>query len=138
MFICMERLCIYGFDFLHSRIILFRPMLIKYCQTQPVPKSTSESSLGDNFARDCAFMCVGIAQTMISQMDKCSQIDISSVGLMHWWYRIFHLHLASTVLVIGHLRTELSLPHGFHVLGTRPWQDCSRHRQGPRVEFAKK
>lgn len=82
-------------------------MLVKYCQSQLEPKSMAESSLADNFARDCASMCVGIAQNMISQMDKCCQVDASSVGLMPWWYRIFYLHLASTVLVIAHLRAEL-------------------------------
>lgn len=40
-------------------------------------------------------------------MDECRQVDASSVGLLPWWYRIFYLHLASTVLVIAHLRTEL-------------------------------
>ncbi|KAJ3494601.1 hypothetical protein NLG97_g3970 [Lecanicillium saksenae] len=108
------------FRLLHSRIILFRPMLIRFCQSQLESKLRSDSNLSENFVRDCASMCVGIAQSMVSQIDKCCQVDASSVGLLPWWYRIFYLHLASTVLVIAHLRTELLAPTS----ASKHWHDA--------------
>jgi hypothetical protein len=46
---------------------------------------------------------------MISMVDKCHRPD-GTVGVMAWWYRVFYLHVAGTVLIAATLRADLYTP----------------------------
>lgn len=105
---------------LHGRISLFRPMLARYCLSRPQTATgpapaPDRGRLSDRILQDCASLCVDNAQKMISVVDdRCRRgrrpAADGAVGVLPWWYRVFYLHVAGTVLVAATLRADLYTP----------------------------
>ncbi|KAK2029223.1 hypothetical protein LX32DRAFT_663389 [Colletotrichum zoysiae] len=89
---------------LHARMLLFRPMLACFCLSQsPEPAQTHED-LSSRVVQQCAMVCVEAAQSLISFIVQFQRHD-GSLGLLPaWWYRVFYIYTAATVLVAARLR----------------------------------
>ncbi|KAK3297918.1 fungal-specific transcription factor domain-containing protein [Chaetomium fimeti] len=121
--------------FHHGRVTLFRPMLARHCLSR-IPTSQSDNttdrsgSLSHRIVQDCAALCVENAQKVIALIvDECNtspQSDGSGggaaagadaglnsgsgSGIIPWWYRVFYLHVAGTVLMAATLQPNLCTP----------------------------
>lgn len=89
-------------------------MLARYCLSRiPVvaSDSTGDRGLGVRIVQDCAALCVENAQKMITLLvDDCNTPDGAGVGIIPWWYRVFYLHVAGTVLMAATLQPALCSP----------------------------
>lgn len=56
-----------------------------------------------------ALQCVENAQKIISLVDQDSGLDESTHNVP-WWYRIFHLHMAGTILLVAMQSVDLFTP----------------------------
>ena len=95
---------------LHARILLFRPMVARCCfmqnNTLVAADTQFDSSYKGHMIQYGAFQCIGNAQKMISLLDKNSNDD-ESTYILPWWYRIFYLHVAGTILLAAMQSTNL-------------------------------
>jgi hypothetical protein len=96
---------------LHGRIHLFRPMLARFCLSNPPSTSASslDQGLKDRVSHQCASLCIQNAQRMIDLIQEYQKAD-GTIGIIPWWYRVFYLHIAGTILIAASLRTEIFTP----------------------------
>ncbi|KAF4984053.1 hypothetical protein FZEAL_666 [Fusarium zealandicum] len=94
--------------FLHARILLLRPMLSRFCLTQSaVDHSLFGDTLQARVIEQGALFCVATAQKMITTLLKHQTSD-STVGLLPaWWYRVYYVYSAATVLIAAKLRPDI-------------------------------
>ncbi|KAL4814443.1 fungal-specific transcription factor domain-containing protein [Aspergillus spinulosporus] len=92
--------------FLHVRMLLFRPILSKYCIARDLP-SDPLISLTDSFpqrvALQCSIICVNVAREVIELIHTNIPSDGTSGPLPAWWYNILYVYTAATVLVASRL-----------------------------------
>lgn len=92
--------------FLHARILLLRPILSLVC----LPNATAESDterLANRLNKQCALECVATARATIKIFFD-HQVSDGTVGLLPaWWYRLYYLFSASTVLIAAKLRPDV-------------------------------
>ncbi|KAF7624981.1 hypothetical protein AFLA_001856 [Aspergillus flavus NRRL3357] len=93
--------------FLHVRMLLFRPILSRYCAARDITVPDSLVSLGDSLpqriAWQCSAICVKVAQEVIELIYENIPADGSSGPLPAWWYNILYVYTAATVLIAGYL-----------------------------------
>lgn len=97
---------------LDARILLFRPMLARFCLSQSQAASTGsalDKGLGGHLFQYGASICVNSAQKMVSLVHEHHKPD-GTIGILPWWHRIFYLHVAGTILIAAMLRTDLFTP----------------------------
>lgn len=57
--------------------------------------------------RECALLCVSTAQDIISTLLRHQTVD-GTVGLLPaWWYRVYYVYTAATVLIAAKLRPDV-------------------------------
>jgi len=87
--------------FLHVRILLFRPILSKYCSIRDNLTMNSLIPISDSFphrvALQCSIICVRVAQESIEMIYNNVPADGTGGPLPAWWYNILcmvslHLH----------------------------------------------
>ncbi|KAL7809294.1 hypothetical protein V8C26DRAFT_412227 [Trichoderma gracile] len=87
---------------LHSRIILFRPMVARCCFMEQNPlvaaETQFESSYKGHMIQHGASQCIEYARKMILLIDENSKATEPSY-MLPWWHRIFYLHVAVTILL---------------------------------------
>ncbi|KAK6209866.1 fungal specific transcription factor [Colletotrichum tabaci] len=93
---------------LHARMLLLRPMLARFCLSHPADPSSSSQpcheDLSSRVTQQCAMACVEAAQSLISFIVRFQRHD-GSLGLLPaWWYRVFYIYTAATVLIAARLR----------------------------------
>ncbi|KAL5001359.1 fungal-specific transcription factor domain-containing protein [Aspergillus recurvatus] len=92
--------------FLHVRMLLFRPILSKYCMARDLP-SDPLISLTDSFpqrvALQCSTICVNVAREVIELIHANIPSDGTSGPLPAWWYNILYVYTAATVLIASRL-----------------------------------
>ncbi|KAF2163955.1 hypothetical protein M409DRAFT_57060 [Zasmidium cellare ATCC 36951] len=94
------------------RILLFRPILARTChalQDGQAPESL-EDGLALEITLQCAVSCVRSALEVISFFDESiAAHDFAELDevLSSWWYNIFYLYTAATVLVAGRLHPSI-------------------------------
>ncbi|KAL3463887.1 fungal-specific transcription factor domain-containing protein [Aspergillus heterothallicus] len=92
--------------FLHVRMLLFRPILSKYCTARDIA-SDPLISLNDSFpqriALQCSIICVKVAQEVIGLIHRNIPVDGTSGPLPAWWYNILYVYTAATVLIASYL-----------------------------------
>ncbi|RAL01245.1 transcription factor domain-containing protein [Aspergillus ibericus CBS 121593] len=93
--------------FLHVRMLLFRPILSRYCTSREIGISDPLISFRDSFpqrvALQCSIICVKVAQEVIGLIHGNLPADGSSGPLPAWWYNILYVYTAATVLIAGRL-----------------------------------
>ncbi|EWG49267.1 hypothetical protein FVEG_08843 [Fusarium verticillioides 7600] len=94
--------------FLHARILLLRPVLSRFCLTQsPQDKKSMDDNLQARVIQQGAMFCVTTAQNMINTLVKHQTLD-GTVGLLPaWWYRVYYIYSAATVLIAAKLRPDV-------------------------------
>lgn len=90
---------------LHSRILLFRPLLTQCCSVSDL-NSYPSGMLTEQMLERCASECIKAAQSTISIVIQYSMHDIRTI-LPAWWYRVFYTYTAAMVLAVSTLRLDL-------------------------------
>ncbi|KAF3059315.1 Acetamidase regulatory protein [Daldinia childiae] len=91
--------------FLHARMLLLRPILARFCLSQSQKdRSCDKESLGDRMMEQCAHACVVSAQKMISIISEHESVGRSITLLPAWWYRVYYIYTAATILLAAELR----------------------------------
>ncbi|ATY63501.1 Fungal specific transcription factor [Cordyceps militaris] len=92
--------------FLHARILLLRPILSLVCLPHAATESDTER-LASRLHKQCALECVATARATIRTFFH-HQVSDGTVGLLPaWWYRLYYLFSASTVLIAAKLRPDV-------------------------------
>ncbi|XWW94035.1 hypothetical protein V2A60_001977 [Cordyceps javanica] len=92
--------------FLHARILLLRPILSLVCLPQAATESDTER-LANRLYKQCALECFATARATI-RIFFDHQVSDGTVGLLPaWWYRLYYLFSASTVLIAAKLRPDV-------------------------------
>ena len=85
-------------------------MLARYysmnSRTTTVQATSKSPSLSDRLLRECAGMCVEAAQKVTSVIIETLEPD-EPMGLLPWWYRIYHLHIAGTNFLAAMFGSDL-------------------------------
>ncbi|KAL2863384.1 transcription factor domain-containing protein [Aspergillus lucknowensis] len=92
--------------FLHVRMLLFRPVLSKYCTAREIvsdPLIAVHDSFPQRVALQCSVICVKVAQEVIGLIHRNIPTDGTSGPLPAWWYNILYAYTAATVLIASHL-----------------------------------
>ncbi|RXG42334.1 hypothetical protein VDGE_09607 [Verticillium dahliae] len=95
--------------FLHARILLLRPVLSRFCLAPPTRAVTFglTDSLQARVVEQGALFCVSTAQNMIAVLLEHQTSD-NTIGLLPaWWYRVYYVYSAATVLIAAKLRPEI-------------------------------
>ncbi|KAF7182366.1 hypothetical protein CNMCM7691_001846 [Aspergillus felis] len=110
--------------FLHVRMLLFRPILSKYCTAREITPHDPLISVNDSFpqrvAQQCSIICVKVAQEVIELIHSNTPADGSAGPLPAWWYNILYVYTAATVLIAGRLRSAI-LEEVTETAITRSW-----------------
>ncbi|KAH2074078.1 hypothetical protein KXW40_001995 [Aspergillus fumigatus] len=97
--------------FLHVRMLLFRPILSKYCTAREFTPHDPLISVNDSFpqrvAQQCSIICVKVAQEVIELIYSNIPADGTTGPLPAWWYNILYVYTAATVLIAGRLRSAI-------------------------------
>ncbi|PLB35594.1 transcription factor domain-containing protein [Aspergillus candidus] len=113
--------------FLHVRMLLFRPILSKYCTARDIAPADPLISLNDSFpqrvALQCSVICVKVAQEVVHLIYNNIPADGTSGPLPAWWYNILYVYTAATVLIAGRLCPAV-LEDVTEVAITRSWNDA--------------
>ncbi|KAJ5378411.1 hypothetical protein N7509_011530 [Penicillium cosmopolitanum] len=98
--------------FLHVRILLFRPILSKYCTMRESLRRNSTIAISDSLphrvALQCSIICVKVAQESIEMIYNNVPGDGTGGPLPAWWYNILYIYTAATVLIAGRLCSTIS------------------------------
>ncbi|EAW07126.1 transcription factor domain-containing protein [Aspergillus clavatus NRRL 1] len=109
--------------FLHVRMLLFRPILSKFCTARDItpldPLISLDYSFPQRVALQCSVICVKVAQEVIELIHSNIPADGTMGPLPAWWYNI----LSATVLIAGRLRSAI-LEEVTGETITRSW-DCA-------------
>ncbi|KAH6993592.1 fungal-specific transcription factor domain-containing protein [Fusarium venenatum] len=94
--------------FLHARILLLRPVLSRFCLSPfPSKRPQAEDNLQTRVIQQSAMFCVATAQNMINTLVAHQSMD-RTVGLLPaWWYRVYYVYSAATVLIAAKLRPDI-------------------------------
>lgn len=85
-----------------------RPILASFCLA-PQTEAERPDTLEGRVLRECALLCVSTAQSVISTLLKHQTAD-GTVGLLPaWWYRVYYVYTAATVLIAAKLRPGVFL-----------------------------
>ncbi|KXJ87551.1 fungal-specific transcription factor domain-domain-containing protein, partial [Microdochium bolleyi] len=114
--ITRRQIVILRFRCLHTRVLLLRPMLARYCLGQGDSTSASSSSpdgfpakrktLSTRVLQQSALVCVETALETVALMRRFLQHD-GTLGLLPaWWYRLFYIYTAGAVLMAARLRPK--------------------------------
>ncbi|POR31023.1 Fungal transcription factor [Tolypocladium paradoxum] len=97
--------------FLHARMFLLRPVLARVCLHQASAGSSRPyDNLQNRVMQQCAYFCVDTAQCIIGLLLKYQATD-GTVGLLPaWWYRVYYVFSAATVLIAAKLRADMFPP----------------------------
>jgi hypothetical protein len=97
----------------HVRILLFRPILARYCSrgaVQTVNSTSGGDDLPEKIALQLSVACVKAALRIIEDFDTIvagRQVEELDDLLPAWWYSIFYIYTAATVLVAARLDHSL-------------------------------
>lgn len=93
-------------SFLQARLLLLRPILFRFCLEAP-PQPAPGDGLRQRVLRECTLLCVSTAQGLVSILSAYQTHD-GTIGLLPaWWYRVYYVFSAATILVVAKLRPEL-------------------------------
>lgn len=93
--------------FLHARVLLLRPVLSRFCLSySPNDEASSIDTLQARVTEQAAQLCVSTAQSIVSILVEHQAVD-GTVGLLPaWWYRVYYVYSAATILIATRLRPE--------------------------------
>ena len=89
----------------HARILLFRPILVRFCLSSPTPTGLVPD-LEHRILQSCAMLCVENAQKVIDLVAQDWKPD-TPIGILPWWYRVFYLWIATLHVIAAMMRPEI-------------------------------
>ncbi|KAJ9666026.1 hypothetical protein H2201_003938 [Coniosporium apollinis] len=96
--------------YLHIRMLLFRPTLSLFCTHNQDDPMAREDSMPRRLALQCSIMCIKAALEVVDLVrSNMSSVSTYYNGLPAWWYCIFYVYTAATVLVAARLRPEIAV-----------------------------
>ncbi|KAH8588230.1 fungal-specific transcription factor domain-containing protein [Bisporella sp. PMI_857] len=112
--------------FLHTRILLFRPILSQFCLPQIAPTDAGtvlDESLTQRMVLQCSNLCLRAAHDLISIV-RVHFIKKDMTGVLPaWWYNIFYVYTAATCLLAARLRPVIQ--HDIaHYTVAQSWNDA--------------
>ncbi|RAK97544.1 fungal specific transcription factor domain-containing protein [Aspergillus ibericus CBS 121593] len=113
--------------FLHLRILLLRPTLVKFCRENCPPRHPDNSSAGaepkrniiSDLSLSCSISCVAAAIELSHLMNVISRTELASV----WWYSVFYTFTAGVVLVLAQTCPAMESIFSKEVLRVA-WESC--------------
>lgn len=111
--VCERHTTVLSVRYSHVRILLFRPIFAKYCSRgamQDARATSGETCLPEKIALQLSVACVKAALNLIDNFEtvvvgrKVEELDHL---LPAWWYSIFYIYTAATVLVAARLNHSL-------------------------------
>ncbi|KAL3260882.1 hypothetical protein ABHI18_004222 [Aspergillus niger] len=115
--------------FLHLRILLLRPTLVKFCRNDFPPRQAggypryrqvlSKSRISVDFSISCSTSCVETAIELSHLMNDISTTELASV----WWYNVFYAFTAGVVLILAQASPALTSKFSQPVL-ENAWKSC--------------
>ncbi|KAL4899620.1 hypothetical protein BDW74DRAFT_189000 [Aspergillus multicolor] len=112
--------------FLHVRMLLFRPILSKYCTSRDTatdPLIALTDSFPQRVALQCSIICVNVAREIIDLIYGNIPSDGTSGPLPAWWYNILYVYTAATVIIASRLCPPI-LDEVTEAAITRSWNDA--------------
>ncbi|RDW76781.1 transcription factor domain-containing protein [Aspergillus mulundensis] len=109
--------------FLHVRMLLFRPILSKYCTSRDAatdPLISLTDSFPQRVALQCSIICVNVARDIIDLIYGNIPSDGTSGPLPAWWYNILYVYTAATVIIASRLCPPI-LEEVTEAVITRSW-----------------
>jgi len=95
---------------LHTRIHLYRPMLARVCLAQTTSSPLTKGLKGRVF-HECATLCISNAQAIVDLIYENHRTLLPlNICIIPWWFRIFYLNVASTILIAASLNTDIFTP----------------------------
>ncbi|KAI9879911.1 MAG: hypothetical protein M1830_006578 [Pleopsidium flavum] len=94
---------------LHARILLFRPILSRFCLPQETPTDPGtalDESLPQRMALQCSSLCLRAAHDAIELIYANLVVDGARGPLPAWWY---YVYTAATVLLAARLRPVIEM-----------------------------
>lgn len=76
-------------------------MLARYCSSGQLPRHSLKSKV----LRDCGLICIENAQEMTELVAREHSSDTNPCSIA-WWYRVFYLHVAGSVLLASMLQAD--------------------------------
>lgn len=86
--------------------------------TPRLDSSGTPPGLSLRLVEECARMCIEAAQGVVSLIDDLSQPD-ERYGVLPWWYRVYYLHMASTIFL-----ASMVTPNLYTTLVAASWQSA--------------
>lgn len=109
----------------YVQILLFRPILSRFCSQQDNIDTSLEHSMASKMAFQCSITCVKIALEVIeffnSMMEGKQKEELDDL-LPAWWYSIFYIYTAAAVLVAARLHDSIIAEITEQVI-THAWRD---------------
>lgn len=91
---------------LQTRIFLHRPILARFYTRKSHTSQYNPPSVSDRLLKDCASICIETAQKIVSLIIETLEPD-EPIGLLPWWNRIYHLHVAATTFLAAMFGSDL-------------------------------
>ena len=91
-------------------LLLFRPVLARFCNPNKTAQSTTDGSLPWKIALQCSVSCVETALETIDFLDRIiSNKELSELDdlLPGWWYSILYIYSAAAVLLAARLHPTI-------------------------------
>ncbi|KAK9234013.1 fungal-specific transcription factor domain-containing protein [Lipomyces kononenkoae] len=110
--------------FLHVRILLFRPIIARFCVHGSLSRAAdSHESIAQILITQCSLVCFKAAHELIDLFNNNLDFESLSGPFPAWWYSILYLYTAATVILAERLRNNsLGLPPDSHV--SQAWENA--------------
>ncbi|EXJ74277.1 uncharacterized protein A1O5_02573 [Cladophialophora psammophila CBS 110553] len=132
----------------HIRTLLFRPVLSRFCTTSQIDEDLTtvveeEDTLARKLALQCSVMCVQSALNTVALFGKVHsecRLELLDDLLPAWWYSIFYLYTAATVLVAARLNSTIEAEVGGEevIMSAARTATTALHRYGSFGKHAKR
>jgi hypothetical protein len=110
--------------FLHVKLLCLRPILAQFITTGLDDSEwlSSTCSLVPRLTFQCALVCVQVAQEAIEVVHRnCSLSRDVRGATATWWYNVFYVYSAATILIAARLRTSIMLQISSEAI-SRSWR----------------
>ncbi|KAK9364943.1 fungal-specific transcription factor domain-containing protein [Lipomyces kononenkoae] len=91
--------------FLHVRILLFRPAVVRICMRGALTSAgksddSNDSSLSDVMLSECSRMCFRLAHELIDTFERNLDPESLTGPLPNWWYSVLYVCTAATMILV--------------------------------------
>lgn len=125
---CQRQANVLRFQYLHVRMILYRPVLSRFCARYDNGENSPDDAMPSAIALQCALVCLNTAFQVIELFDSIMEgRDLETLDdlLPTWWYSVFYVYSAATVLVAARLQPAITAEIPEQAI-TKSWQTAMK------------